>query len=128
MQTNLVRKLKTLAFICLVTCFAGVIYQLISEQRLDFDSVMVGFPLGLVFGLLELFVFPKAEKRFRQWPFTKMFIFKALFYTAVIYIVALSIAFLSGVSHGRDISELAVSLKSREPWILIFYTLVVYSL
>jgi len=128
MQTNLVRKFKTLTLICLGTSFAGVIYQLISEQHLDYNSVMVGCPLGLVFGLLELFVFPKAERRFRQWPFTRIFIFKTLLYTAIIYIVALSLAFLAGLFKGRDINELAGFLMSKEPWILVLYTLVVYSL
>jgi len=128
MQPNLVRKFKTLVFICLVTSFAGVLYQLINEQRLDYNSVALGFPLGLAFGLLELFLFPKADNRFRRWSFTKIFVFKALFYTAVIYMVTVSIATIAGIAEGRNISELPVFLKSPEPWILVLYTLVVYSL
>jgi len=60
MQPNLVRKLKMLLVICLITSFAGVIYQLINEQHLDQSSVVFGLPLGLIFGLLELFLFAKA--------------------------------------------------------------------
>src|SRR5437764_14998298 len=119
MQPNLIRKLKTLVFICFTTSFAGVIYQLISEQRLDFNSVLVGFPLGLVFGLLELFLFSKAEKRFRQWAFTKIFIFKALLYTTVIYAVTISIAIIAGLAAGRHISEVSTLLRSPEPWVLV---------
>jgi hypothetical protein len=63
MQLNLLRKLKTMALICLFTCFAGVIFQLIDEERLDHNSVLVGFPLGLVFGLLEL---PAGKKDITQ--------------------------------------------------------------
>jgi hypothetical protein len=81
MPPNLERKLKTMALICLFTSFAGVIFQLVGETRLDYNSVLVGFPLGVVFGLLELFLFPKAEMRFRQWSF-KDLIFKTLLYTA----------------------------------------------
>jgi hypothetical protein len=77
MQTNLTRKFKTLALICLLTSFAGIIYQLVHEERLDHNSVLFGLPLGFVFGMLELFLFPKAEKRFRRWPFSKMLLFKA---------------------------------------------------
>ena len=92
MQHNLERKFKTMALICLFTSFAGVIFQLVGEQRLDYNSVLVGFPLGVVFGLLELFLFPKAETRFRQWSFTKILIFKTLLYTAVIYVVTVALA------------------------------------
>ena len=128
MQPNLVRKFKTLALICLFTSFAGVVYQLISELRLDYNSVFLGFPLGLVFGLMELFLFPKFEVRFRQWSFTKILLFKTLLYTAVIYIVTISIAIVGGLSAGRTLNELPAFLISPEPFVLVFYTLVVYSL
>ena len=77
MQPNLVRKFKTLALICLFTSFAGVIFQLINEHRLNYNSVALGFPLGLVFGVLELFLFPKAEMLLR-WSFTKILIFRII--------------------------------------------------
>lgn len=128
MQPDLVRKLKTLLFICLCTAFAGVIYQLISDHYLDYNSVLVGLPLGLVFGMLELFLFPKAEKRFRRWTFTKMLAFKTLLYTSVIYVVTVSLAIIKGLSEGREISELQTYLKSPQHLILVIYTLVVYSL
>ena len=128
MHPNLVRKLRTLTLICLFTSFAGILYQLIGEQRLDYNSVLFGLPLGLGFCLLELFLFPKAKKRFRQWPFTKMLIFKALLYTVVIYMVTVSITIITGLSQGREMSELPPYLVSRSSLILIFYTLVVYTL
>jgi hypothetical protein len=43
----MVRKFKTLALLCVFTSFAGVMYELIDEDHLDFSSVMFGFPLGL---------------------------------------------------------------------------------
>jgi adenylate cyclase len=128
MQPNLVRKLRTLSLICLFTSFAGVIYQLISELRLDYNSVFLGFPLGLVFGLLELFLFPKADMRLRQWSFTRILLFKTLLYTVVIYIVTISIAILGGLSQGNKMNEFIAFLLSPEPFVLVFYTLVVYSL
>jgi len=128
MKPDLVRKFKTLAFICLFGCFAGVIFQLVSEERLDYNSVLVGFPLGLVFGLLELFLFPKAEIRFRQWSFTKILIFKTLLYTTVIYSVTVALGIVGGLIEGRKLSELPAFLKSIGQLILLVYTLVVYGL
>lgn len=128
MNPNLARKFKTLALICLFTSFAGVIFQLINEKRLDYNSVLLGFPLGLVFGLLELFLLPMADMLFRKWSFTKILIFKTLLYTAVIYVVTFGRAFLAGYSEGRKISELLIYLSSLEQLILLVYTLVIYSL
>jgi adenylate cyclase len=128
MQPTLVRKLKSLALICLFTCFAGVMYQLINEGRLDYNSVLVGLPLGLVFGLLELFLFPKAEMRFRRWSFTEIFIFKSLLYTTVIYAVTVALATIAGLFEGRKITELPPFLTSMGLLVLVVYALVIYSL
>jgi adenylate cyclase len=128
MQPNLVRKFKTLALICLFGCFAGVMFQLINEERLDYNSVLLGFPLGLVFGLLELFLFPKAEMRFRQWSFTKILILKTLLYTATIYIVSVTLGIVGGLMEGRKLSELPAFLTSMGQLILLVYSLVIYSL
>ena len=128
MKPDLVRKLKTVALICLFTCFAGVIFQLIDEKHLDYNSVIVGFPLGLVFCLLELFLFPRAKMMFRQWPFTKLLLFKTVLYTVIIYAVTVALAIISGLSEGRKISELPAYLGSADLMILVIYTLVIYGL
>ena len=128
MGPYLVRKLKTLALICTFTSCAGVMFQLIDEQHLDYNSVFVGFPLGLVFGLLELFLFPKAETRFRQWPFTKIIVFKSLLYTAVIYAVTVALVIIAGWLEGREISEVPAFLISVGQLVLVIYTLVIYGL
>ena len=128
MQPNLVRKLKTLALICLFTSLAGVIYQLIDADRVDHNSVVIGFPLGLVFGVLELFLLPKAENRFHQWSFTKIFVVKTLLYTAVIYFVTVCLATLGGLAEGRKLSEIPPYLTSPNLLILTLYTLVIYAL
>src|SRR5436853_2143383 len=128
MQTSLIRKLRNLALICLFTCFAGVIFQLISEQHLDLNSVMIGFPLGLVFGLLELFLFPGSEMRFRRWSFTKILIFKTLLYTAVIYAMTATITTMIGLSEGRKLRDLTAFLTSVGQMVLVIYSLAIYSL
>ncbi|HKH62768.1 MAG TPA: adenylate/guanylate cyclase domain-containing protein [Flavitalea sp.] len=128
MQSSFIRKLRTLALICLFTCFAGVIYQLVDEDRLTFSSVLIGFPLGLIFGILELFLFPKAYNHFRRWSFTKILILKTLVYTAVIYAVTVALATASGIYEGRQLSELPPFLVSVGLIVLVLYTLVIYGL
>jgi adenylate cyclase len=128
MQSNHVRKYETLSLICLFTSFAGVIYQLINEARLDFNSLLIGFPLGLVFGLLELFLFPKAEMWTRKWSFTKILIFKTILYTSVIYAVNVSLTIVAGLSQGRKWSELPAVIASVHLLALVIYTLLIYSL
>lgn len=128
MQPYNIRRFKTFGLICLFTSFAGVMFQLINEKHIDYNSVLIGFPLGLSFGLLELFLFPKAEMRFRRWPFTSILIFKSLLYTGVIYVVVISIATAQGLLNGRKISELPPFLTSLSLIIVVIYTLVIYSL
>ena len=128
MLPDFTRRVKILAAICLFTCFAGVIYQLIREMRLDHNSVLIGFPLGLVCGLLELFTLPKVERWFRKWSFTEVFILKTLFYTVVIYIVTIALGIIGGLFEGRKWAEVPAFLVSREQLILVIYTLVIYGL
>lgn len=128
MQYHLARKFRTLALICLFTSFAGVIFQLVNEEQLNHRSVMFGFPLGIVFGLLELFLFKKAEIRFRQWSFTKILLFKTLLYTAVIYFVTVTITIVAGLFEGHQLSEVPAYLASMAQLVLVIYTLVIYGL
>src|SRR5262245_4217391 len=128
MPTNLSRKLRTLALICLFTSLAGIIYQLIDQERLDQSSVLVGLPLGLAFGIPALFLFPKAEALFRQWSFTKILVFKTLLYTAVIFFVIIVILIVAGYYQGRKLSELPAVLGSVGQLVLVLYTLSIYGL
>lgn len=128
MPLSLLRKCKTLAIICLFTSFAGIIFQLINETRLDHNSVLLGFPLGLSFGFLELFLLPKADKWLRQWSFTKVLLFKTLLYTAIIYVVTVGLTLIVGLLQGLDPSELPAYMVSAQLLVLVIYTLVIYSL
>jgi adenylate cyclase len=121
-------RFQTLFIICLLGSLAGVVFQLINEQRLDFNSVLVGLPLGLVFGVLELFVFANAGKRFRRWSFTKTLVFKTLLYTAVIYLVTVGITIITGLISGHKLNELPAYLFSPAQLVLVMYALVVYGL
>lgn len=120
--------MKTLIFICLFTSVAGVLYQIINEKFLNWGSVLVGLPLGLAFGIMELFLFPKVEVRLREWSFTKMFVFKTLLYTATIYTITVVLTIIGGYFEGRELSELPPYLLSLDRLVLVAYTLVIYSL
>lgn len=128
MHPDLSRKLKTLGVICLATSFAGVIYQLVNVEQLDFSSVLFGFPLGLVFGLLELFLLPMAAMRFRQWSFTRILIFKTIVYTTIIFIITVAISTIVGMLSGRSLTEVPALLTSPGLWVQVMYTLVIYGL
>jgi adenylate cyclase len=128
MQPNFVRKLKTLVWICLFTSLAGVIYQLVREQSLNYNSVLLGFPLGLGFGFLELFVFPRIQIKLREWSFTKMLIVKTVLYTAIIYVVTLLIMIPAGFFQGHKLNEIPSLLSSVSHLVLVLYTLIIYGL
>jgi adenylate cyclase len=128
MQPDLARKYKTLALICLFTSIAGVLYQLINEGSVDYRSVITGLPLGLAFGIMELFLFPKLEPRFRRWSFTGLLLIKTILYTAVIYAVTVTLTIIAGLSEGRNIRELGATLTSIERITLVIYSLVIFGL
>ena len=122
------RKIRSLALICLSTSFAGVIYQLIGEKRVDHNSVLVGFPLGLAFGILELFLLSKTRIDFQRWSFSKILLFKTVLYTAVIYVVTIVLLIIFGIFSGHHLSEVPPLLASKGQFVLVIYTLVIYGL
>lgn len=128
MQTNFLRKLNTLALICLFTSLAGVLYQLVNERRINFNSVLMGLPLGLAFGFLELYLFPRAKIRFWQSSFTKMLIFKTVLYTVIIYSITVVLTIIAGYFEGRKLSELPPYLLIIDRLVLVAYTLAIYAL
>ena len=128
MPPTLLKKAKTLGLICVFTSLAGVIFQLINETHLDYNSVTIGISLGLAFGLLELFVFPKAEKFFRRWSFTEIILFKTSVFTAVVFIVTVALATVAGFLESRKIKELVTYITSAEQMVLVAYCLVIYGL
>ena len=125
MPPTLLKKAKTLGLICVFTSLAGVIFQLINETHLDYNSITIGISLGLAFGLLELFVFPKAEKFFRRWSFTEIILFKTSVFTAVVFIVTVALATVAGFLESRKIKELVTYITSAEQMVLVAYCLVV---
>jgi adenylate cyclase len=127
MQPQILRKLKTLAFICIFTCIAGAIYQFIKENFINAAFIELGLPLGLFFGLMELFILPMFEKRFRRWTFTNIFLFKTILYTIVIYAVTIGVMMVAGIAEGKHTRDLVYHLTSLDHYSLVLYALVVYA-
>jgi adenylate cyclase len=128
MQPQTVRKIKTLALICIFTCLAGVIYQFIKENFVNMASIQFGLPLGLIFGLMELFLLPMFEKHFRKWTFTGIIFFKIILYTVVIYIVTIGVMTAAGVAEGKNTHDLLAHITSLNQTSLVLYALVVYAI
>jgi adenylate cyclase len=128
MHPDLPKRLRSLSLICLLTSFAGVIFQMINEQQVNVNSILFGFPLGIAFSMLELFVFPRFKGHINQWSFTRILIVKSVFYTSTIYLVIMFVIVVSGAFTGHKLNELATVLASRGQLILVIYTLVVYTL
>jgi len=128
MQRILARKIKILAVICSFTCLAGMIYQLISEEYIGYESILIGLPLGLVFGVIELFLFRKTQQKLRRLPFTWLITVKAILYTAIIFLVTATIGLIVGLSEGKQIDEFYEAVLSRSQVAIIVYTLLVYML
>jgi adenylate cyclase len=120
-------RLKTAFWICLFSCFAGVVFQLLREERLDYHSVLIGLPLGLGFVLLELFIYPKTEGRIRRWSFTSMLLLKITIYTIIINLVTGGLAVVAGMIKCHEFSNLAPFTVSTRQLLLILYSLVIYS-
>ncbi|MFL5739918.1 MAG: adenylate/guanylate cyclase domain-containing protein [Flavisolibacter sp.] len=120
-------KLRTLAIICLFTSLAGILFELIKEEKLDYNSILLGLPLGLIFCFFELFLFPLANRRFRRWSFSRIFLFKSCLYTASIYLVTVAATIIMGLYQGHQWSELPDLVLSFERFVMVLYTLAVFS-
>src|SRR5438309_7920167 len=112
LSPNSFKKLRTLLIICLFTSLAGVLFQLVDEERLNYNSVLYGLPLGLIFCFFELFLFPLANNRFSRWRFSRILLFKSFLYTASIYLATVATTVVVGLNQGRHWSELPALVLS----------------
>ncbi len=57
-------KLRMLGEYCLISAFAGIIYQLISDRYFNHIGIIMGVSLGFGFGMIELFILSRLRKKF----------------------------------------------------------------
>jgi adenylate cyclase len=125
-QPILVRKLKAMGVICTFTCLAGICYQFATERIVDYNSILVGLPLGINFALFELFLLKKTHKKLYRMPFVRIIVFKALFYTATVYFIASLTGLIGGYFKGKHVKEFYESIFSVDMALLILFTLSIY--
>ncbi len=105
-----------------------MMYQLIGEEYVGYQSVLIGLPLGLALGVLELFLFPKTQQKLLRLPFTWLIIVKTILYTSIIFLVTATIGLFVGLFEGKNIDEFYESVLSRSQVVIIVYSLVIYML
>lgn len=121
-------KLRLLGEFCLITAFAGIIYQLIDEKRVDHIGILMGAFLGLAFGLMELFILSGLRKKFLRLPLYATIFIKAFVYLFIINLFSGLLGLIVGFFQGLNMNDFYESMFSKDQLILIIYTLVVYIL
>lgn len=121
-------KLRMLVEFCLITAFAGIIYQLIDVRYADHIGVIMGASLGFGFGLIELFILSGLKKKFLKLPLLLTIFIKAITYLIIIFFFSGLVGLIVGLSQGKEMEEFYSSIFSRDQLILTIYTLTIYLL
>lgn len=74
---------------------------------------VIGFLLGLVFGVFEAFVF---AHRLRRLPFSATILIKTCTYVSVIIFIFMSTGLLAGYLQGLNMGDFVAEITSREFW------------
>ena len=123
----LIRKLKIFGIICLFTSIVGTLFQLIDDGFISIAGPLVGFSLGLGFGLLELFFLKKLNRRLKQLPFHHLAIIKVLLYTAIVFFISNLLGLISGYIAGKNLDQFYASLVNPTRLAQILISLVMYT-
>lgn len=119
-------KLKLLLEICLITALAGIIYQMVSDRVVNHLSLFMGIPLGIGFGIIELFIFSGLRKNFLKMPLLVTIFVKAIGYLFIIVLFSGVLSLIAGLSQGKQMEEFYAAMVSMDQFILMAYTLAVY--
>lgn len=124
----LASKLRLLAEFSFIAVVAGIIFQMIESQFVDFRSILMGFSLGLTFWGLELFILNGYRKNFTRLPLIVTICLKALIYLSVIIFITLLLGLIVGFFQGKEMEDFYNSILDSDHIVLIVYTLVLYVL
>ena len=127
MHPLLVRKLKLLSLFCLFSMLVGMIYQLLNEGFIDHNAFIVGFAMGLVFGVLELFMMSKLNRRIKAFPFPLIIATKTTIYTIIIFWISSFLGLIASLFEGKPMDEFYASLHSIKQLYFIIYSLIIFS-
>ena len=126
MSPVLTRKLKLLGLICAFSACAGMFYQRVGEETIGIESLLIGVPVGLIFGVMELFAFEAFGRRLRSLSFIPLVATKAVLYTLFVFVIVNAVGLYVGLSEGKTLTEFAQSLVDPDNWTLILFCLAFY--
>lgn len=108
-----------LGLICIFTSIAGVIYEIVDTGALSFMSVLIGLPIGLVYAVLELYVFTNRDLWINKLSFIKLILAKAFLYTAFAFVFINLVGLINGFLDGKSKDEFYESLVSSNQLMLL---------
>ena len=121
-------KLRLLGEFCLFGIVAGIIFQLLHEEFVDYRAVLIGISLGFAFGFIELFVFAGLRKKFLQLPLILTIFVKSIIYLLIINSVSGLLTLATGYVQGKGMNEFYSIMFGKMQLILNFYTLLLFVL
>ena len=121
-------KLRQIGEFCLVGALAGIIFQLIKEERIDHNALILGIFLGLGFGIIELFILSGLRKKLLTLPFLATIGIKAFGYLIIINLVSGLLVLIIGIFQGKQMEDFYTIMFGKYQLILNIYGLVLYAL
>ena len=119
-------KLRLLLEFSFFGALSGIIFELLREGLIDYRAIVMGVPLGLAFGIIELFIFSGLRRKFLNLPLLLTLFLKAFAYVLVIYFISGIVGLIVGYFQGKLIEEWYASFFDVDQLILIFYILLMY--
>ncbi len=128
MNIKITSKLRYLIEFCLFGALAGMIYQLLREDFIDFMAIIMGSSLLFGFWVLEFFILSGLKKHFLKLPLLFSVLIKSFIYFLIINLFSGIVGLIVGLFKGLQMQDFYESLLSLEQLILNIYTLAVYVL
>ena len=88
---------------------AGMLYQKLTEGFIDHNAFIVGFAMGIGFGIIELFFMKNVNRHLKPLPFLAFIIAKAIIYTLIIILIYSITGLTAGLVEGKQIEEFYAS-------------------
>jgi adenylate cyclase len=107
---------------------AGMLFQQLKEGFIDHNAFIVGLVMGLGFGVLELFLMTKLNKKIKDFPLLSIIIIKTLIYTMIVYFITNVLGFIAFLLEGKTMDEFYSSLLKPFQFFLIIYSLCLFSI
>ena len=117
------RKLKLILLFCIFSMPAGILYQRLNNGYIDHNAFIVGLVMGLAFGVLELFILTKFNRRIKVFPIPIIIFTKTIVYTIIIFFTSNLLGLIAGFFEGKTWDIFFKSLYSIKQLYFITYSL-----